>query len=124
MTIRFEAYDIALQLIRSLRSPVASISRRDPDLARQLLRAGSSITLNLSEGNQRAGKDRLHLFRVALGSAAEVVASLETAEAWATSLRRRSPQRSRLPTAYARCSGGCRVEHRNRRRAPERPRRR
>ncbi len=82
MTTRFEAYDIALQLIRSLRLPVASISRRDPDLARQLLRAGSSITLNLSEGNQRTGKDRLHLFRVALGSAAEVVASLDTAEAW------------------------------------------
>ncbi len=79
---RFEAYDVGLQLIRSLRAPVAALTRRDPDLARQLVRAGSSITLNLSEGNQRAGKDRLHLFRVALGSAAEVVASLETAEAW------------------------------------------
>ena len=51
-------------------------------LAQQLIRAGSSITLNLNEGNQRVGRDRLHLFRIALGSTAEVVAGLETGEAW------------------------------------------
>ncbi len=82
MNSRLEAYDVALQLIRALRGPVAALARANPDLARQLVRAGRSITLNLSEGNQRVGKDRLHLFRIALGSTAEVVASLETGEAW------------------------------------------
>jgi four helix bundle protein len=38
--------------------------------------------LNVSEGNRRKGKDRLHLFRVAAGSADEVVACLRVAEAF------------------------------------------
>ena len=39
------------------------------------------MPLNLSEGRQRVGGDRLHLFRIAAGSMAEVKACLDTAEA-------------------------------------------
>jgi four helix bundle protein len=42
----------------------------------------ASVSLNLSEGNRRNGKDRIHLWRVAAGSADEVAASLRVAEAF------------------------------------------
>jgi four helix bundle protein len=79
---RFEALDIALEMIRSLLQPLARLASRDADHANQVHRAASSVSLNLSEGRRRSGKDRAHLCRVAAGSAAEVVASLEIAEAW------------------------------------------
>lgn len=78
----FDAFDVALELIRSLREPVATLTERDPALAQQLKRAAASVPLNLSEGRRRNGRDRLHLWRVAAGSADEIVASLRVAEAW------------------------------------------
>ena len=78
----FDAFDVALEMIRSLHQPLAIIGQRDPDLAQQLRRAAASVPLNLSEGRRRHGKDRLHLWRVAAGSADEVVASLRVAEAF------------------------------------------
>ncbi len=78
----FEAFNVALELVHAVRGPVAAIAVRDPDLARQLRRAASSVPLNVSEGNGRRGGDRLHLWRVAAGSAREVAAALRVAEAW------------------------------------------
>jgi four helix bundle protein len=78
----FQAFDVALEMIRQLREPLAAIAHRDPALAHQLQRAAASVPLNLSEGRRRNGRDRLHLWRVAAGSADEVVASLRVAEAW------------------------------------------
>jgi four helix bundle protein len=78
----FQAFEVALEIVRSLEGPLANLDRRDPDLARQLRRSAASVPLNVSEGNRRKGKDRLHLFRVAAGSADEVVASLRVAEAF------------------------------------------
>ena len=78
----FQAFDIALDLIRSVREPLARIATRDPDLDKQLRRAASSIALNLGEARRRFGRDRNHLFRVAAGSAGEVAAALRVAEAW------------------------------------------
>jgi four helix bundle protein len=37
----------------------------------QLIRSGLSIGSNISEGNQRRGKDRNHFFNIALGSLEE-----------------------------------------------------
>jgi len=76
------AYEVAGSLIRSLRSPVELVARHDSSLADQLRRAASSILLNVAEGHRRIGRDRLHLFRVAAGSAAEVRAALDIASAW------------------------------------------
>ena len=78
----FEALDVSLAFVAALGELVPQIARRDPDLARQLRRAGSSISLNLAEGRQRVGRDGLHLYRVAAGSAAEVTAALDVALAW------------------------------------------
>jgi len=77
----FDAFEVALELVRSLRAPLAALEQRDPSLAQQLRRAAASVPLNLGEGRRRNGKDRLHLWRVAAGSADEIVASLRVAEA-------------------------------------------
>jgi four helix bundle protein len=77
----FDAFEVALELVRSLREPLATLEQRDPSLALQLRRAAASVPLNLGEGRRRSGKDRIHLWRVAAGSADEVVASLRVAEA-------------------------------------------
>jgi len=75
-------YQDSLDLIRGLQPLVASLERKDKDLARQLRRAATSIPLNIAEGNRRTGKDKAYHFNVAAGSAAEVAAALEVAHAW------------------------------------------
>ena len=77
----FDAFDVALALVRSLKEPIAKIAVHDPALAGQLARARSSVPLNLREGRRRAGRDRLHHWRVAAGSTDEIVGALLTAEA-------------------------------------------
>ena len=78
----FHAYQIALDAIGCLRSVVPEIRKHDADLAKQMQRAASSITLNLNEGSRRFGLDRKHHYRIAAGSASEVIAVLDTASAW------------------------------------------
>ncbi|HEY3121617.1 MAG TPA: four helix bundle protein [Vicinamibacteria bacterium] len=85
MNGRFEAYEVALELAAALGPAMASIAHQDRDLASQLRRATSSVALCLAEGSRRNGKDRLHLYRVAAGSAAEVRAALALARAWSFS---------------------------------------
>ena len=79
--MRFVTYDLAVDLVRRLNEPLATIRRFDPDLARQASRALASVPLNIAEANGRLGSDRLHLFRVALGSLREVGAALDVAAA-------------------------------------------
>ena len=76
------ALDASLALVPQLRAAHARIAAQDPDLARQLRRAAHSIALNITEGRQRVGKDRAHLYRVALGSAAETQAIVQIALGW------------------------------------------
>ena len=78
----FVALDVALEVIRSLRGVVAVIRTRDGKLAQQIVASASSIVANVAEGNRRVGRDRLFLFRVAAGSAAETQAHLQVALAW------------------------------------------
>ena len=75
-------YPVILETISKLRTVVAQIERRDRDLARQLRRAGSSISLNVAEGMYSRGALRQARYHTALGSAREVLACLETARAW------------------------------------------
>ena len=57
--MRFHALELALSIISSLRRLLPAIRSRDPRLASQIRDAGSSIALNLGEGNRRrGGKDR------------------------------------------------------------------
>ena len=80
--MRFQALELSLEVIRSLRQPVRQVRSRDPRLAEQLRSAASSAALNLGEGARRSGRDRIHHFRIAAGSAAEVRVALRVAEAW------------------------------------------
>ena len=79
---RFQALDVSLELIRSLRGILSCLHRHDAALAGQLGRAASSISLNLAEGNRRKGGDRMHHFRIAAGSADESRSALLVATAW------------------------------------------
>ena len=75
----FFAYDLSLDLARSLRDPLARIRGRNADLATQLDRAADSVHLNLAEAGGRWGADRTRMFRIAYGSLREVKGSLELA---------------------------------------------
>ena len=79
--MRFLAYDLALEIIRGLQSPLAIIRRHNAALAKQGTNAVDSVLLNLAEANGRDGGDRLHHFRIALGSLREVGAVLDIAAA-------------------------------------------
>ena len=79
---RFEAFNISLDLVRCVRPVITAVKTHDADLARQLRKAVASVPLNLNEGRRRSGRDRLHSWRIAAGSADEAQACLLVAEAW------------------------------------------
>jgi four helix bundle protein len=78
----FQALEVSLELVRSLRRPVERLRVRDRALSEQIRRAASGVSLNLAEGRRRGGADRLHSWRIAAGSAEEVRAALRVAVAW------------------------------------------
>ena len=78
----FQALEVSLDLVRSLRQPLARLRVRDRGLSEQIRRAASSIPLNLAEGRRRSGGDRAPCWRIASGSADELRAALRVAVAW------------------------------------------
>ena len=60
-----EAAGIAISLVMRVPAPLKSI-------ADQVIRSASAVPANLSEGHGRSGRDRLHHWRIAYGSAKEV----------------------------------------------------
>ena len=78
----FVALDVAMEVVEHLGAVVERIEQRDRSLGDQVRRVASSVALNLAEGAKRTGKDRIHLFRIAHGSAAEVKTALRLAVAW------------------------------------------
>ena len=82
MAGKFQVYEVALEMISALRPALETLARRDRDLAGQSRRAAASVVLNIAEGARRTGKDRMHFYRIASGSAAEVHAALAVAQAW------------------------------------------
>jgi len=65
-----EAAGIALSLVAGVPAPLRS-------LADQVVRSASSLAANLAEGHGRSGRDRMHHWRIAYGSAKEVDAHLQ-----------------------------------------------
>lgn len=75
-------YPVVLDVIRQLRPTMAVIDRKDRDLGRQLRRCSASVGQNLGEGMYSRGRNRAAKYHVALGSAREMLACLELAEAF------------------------------------------
>ena len=74
-------YSVTIEVVRGLRPVIEKIARRDSGLADQLRRAATSVPLNVSEGAYVQGGNSRTRFHTALGSAAEVRACLDVAEA-------------------------------------------
>jgi four helix bundle protein len=68
-------------MLRQLRPLIERIGGKDVNLGDQLRRAATSIPLNLSEGAYSQGRNERARWHTALGSAAEVRACLDAAEA-------------------------------------------
>ena len=83
---KFIALERAMQIVESLPRVERLIRRHSAQLADQIERASGSIAANLGEGNRRRGRDRLHFFRIAAGSAEETRVHLRVAIArgWIT----------------------------------------
>ena len=60
-----KAAGVAFSLVLRVPSPLKSI-------ADQVIRSASSVPANLTEGHGRFGRDRMHHWRIAYGSAKEV----------------------------------------------------
>jgi four helix bundle protein len=78
----FIAKEVSLEVVVSLRPLMPQIERNDRDLADQLRRAASSVTLNLAEGQRSLKGNKAKHYSIAHGSANEVLAALRTAVAW------------------------------------------
>lgn len=78
----FIAYEVSVQLVTSLRDLLPQLERFDRDLADQMRRAASSVVLNLAEGSRSSKGNKQKHFAIAHGSANEVKAALELAQAW------------------------------------------
>ena len=76
------AYTVSLDLIRALRPVVEQLRGYSREAAEQLTDAASSITHNIAEGSRRRGGDVRRFYAIAHGSAAEVRAALDVADAW------------------------------------------
>jgi four helix bundle protein len=79
---RFDAYDVALEIVRAVKLLLPRIQRQDAALAKQIRDATASVPMNIKEGRRRLGKDRIYHYTVAAGSADEVRAGLDVAQAW------------------------------------------
>jgi len=65
-----EAAAIAISLVMRVPAPLKC-------LADQVIRSASSVPANLTEGHGRSGRDRMHHWRIAYGSAKEVDTHLQ-----------------------------------------------
>ena len=78
----FQVAELSFELIEELRPLVSRIRARDRGLADQLMRAASSIALNLEEGRGSDPGNQRARFFTASGSAKETRAALRVAVGW------------------------------------------
>jgi four helix bundle protein len=74
--------ELSIQVVAELRPLVPRIRRHDRSLADQLVRAASSVALNIAEGEHSDPGNRRARFYTAAGSANETLAALRLAVAW------------------------------------------
>ena len=73
---------VAIALCRDVAVVVRSVARHDRSLADQLKRASASVALNIAESDGVSGGNRVQRRKTALGSAREVGACFDVAEAF------------------------------------------
>ena len=78
----FEASNVALQFVASIRFVVEAVADRDANLTDQLRRAAMSAALNTAEAGRRDGRDRRNRARIAAAECAEAVVAVRIAVAW------------------------------------------
>jgi four helix bundle protein len=78
----FQVAELSIELVASLKPLVPRIRRHDRSLADQVVRAASSIALNIAEGEHSDTGNRRARFHSAAGSANETLAALRVAVAW------------------------------------------
>jgi four helix bundle protein len=74
-------YGVTIGMLRELRPVIERIGAKDENLGDQIRRAATSVPLNLHEGAYSQGRNERARWYTALGSAAEVRACLDVAEA-------------------------------------------
>ncbi|MBI2894663.1 MAG: four helix bundle protein [Deltaproteobacteria bacterium] len=79
---RFEALEVAMQLVEAMPKVIEQVARHDKNMATQMKDALGSIAANLGEGSLRRGKDRGYHYSVAAGSAEELAVWVRIARAW------------------------------------------
>jgi four helix bundle protein len=101
-TMALPVYRVSLELIVGVRPLVDRIARSDRNLADQLKRAASSVALNVAEGTEVVGGNQRVRYRAALGSASEIGAALDVAQAWGyVSVEQVQPARNALDRTRA-----------------------
>ena len=74
-------YEVVLAMAGDAAGLAELIERRDSDLGRQLRRAMHSVALNIAEGAGNTAGHKRQRYQTALGSAREVLASVQVAQA-------------------------------------------
>ncbi len=74
---RLIIYDTALEMVRGVSVVARRVERVDPDQARQMRRACTSVPLNLAEGIHSQGRNRSARLYNSMGSAKETLACLD-----------------------------------------------
>lgn len=77
----FHAMDVAEEIVDSLAQVFGKLAAKDKGLEDEARRAAISVALNVAEGRLRTGRDRLHAWRIAAGSCAELRTCLKIAVA-------------------------------------------
>jgi four helix bundle protein len=78
----FVAYEVAMEVVREMRSIVEVVGKHDSNLADQMKRAATSVVLNLSEGMRRQRGNQQRAYEIAHGEARELFGALDVAAAW------------------------------------------
>ena len=74
-------YELLIAMVKGVCELARKVRQHDPDLARQMTRAASSVVLNAVEGWHSLGGNRVVRFHSSMGSARETLACLDIAVA-------------------------------------------
>jgi four helix bundle protein len=79
--MKLRIYETSLAAVAEVTALAKDVQQRDPDLARQIRRASTSVPLNIAEGVHSRGGNQAARFQTAMASARETMAGLEVSVA-------------------------------------------